>query len=87
VEDILPGKFTLEVSSPGLERVLKKDRDYERYQGELIDVKLFKPRNGIKNFQARLAGYDSENLYLEAEGKTEAYKRSDIAVAKRVFTF
>lgn len=54
--DPIPGNYMLEVSSPGLDRPLRKDRDYVRYAGSDVDVKLFAPLDGKKAFTARLEG-------------------------------
>ena len=59
----------MEVSSPGIDRPLKKDRDFERNLGSEIEVKLFKPENGAKVLTGVLAGYeDGETLLETAEG-------------------
>jgi ribosome maturation factor RimP len=77
-KDLISGNYMLEVSSPGLDRVLKKDKDFRRYAGEEVDVKLFAPLNGrkeLKSFTARLDGltddgkirltYQDEELILD----------------------
>lgn len=59
--DLIPDNYMLEVSSPGLDRVLKKDKDFIRYAGEEVDVKLFAPMEevgGAKAFTALLEGID-----------------------------
>ncbi|MBR6164615.1 MAG: ribosome maturation factor RimP [Clostridia bacterium] len=59
----------MEVSSPGIDRPLKKDRDFERNLGSEIEVKLFKPENGAKVLTGVLAGYEDGEILLEtAEG-------------------
>ncbi len=55
-EDPIPENYMLEVSSPGLDRPLIKEDDYRRYSGRLVDVKLYKPADGRKQFCAELAG-------------------------------
>jgi ribosome maturation factor RimP len=58
VEDAVPGsEYTLEVSSPGLERSLKRPDEYERFAGSLIKVKTFVPVNGNKVWTGRLTGF------------------------------
>jgi ribosome maturation factor RimP len=58
----------LEVSSPGLDRVLKKHSDFERFAGERAQVKLRVPVENRKNFLGVLRGLDAENLLIECEG-------------------
>lgn len=60
VEDPIPGKFTLEVSSPGLDRGLYKESDYERFAGLPSHVKLSEAINGQRNFHGKLIGLDQE---------------------------
>ena len=58
VEDVIPGsEYTLEVSSPGLERSLKRAEEYERFAGSLIKVKTFVPVKGSKVWTGRLTGF------------------------------
>jgi len=58
VEDAVPGsEYTLEVSSPGLERSLKRAEEYERFAGSLVKVKTFVPVNGSKVWTGRLTGF------------------------------
>ena len=61
----------MEVSSPGIDRPLKKDRDFERNLGSEIEVKLFKPVDGTKVITGVLAGLEEENIVIDtAEGRT-----------------
>ncbi len=60
VEDPIPGRYMLEVSSPGLNRGLYKESDYERFAGLPAHVKLSEVINGQKNFHGKLIGLDRE---------------------------
>ena len=62
--------YTLNVSSPGLDRPLKTARDFERCLGEKVEVKLFAPIRGKKTLEGVLAGYDGKNIRLD-DGKEE----------------
>ena len=62
--DIIPGAYILEVSSPGLDRVLKTERDFEREMGKVVDVKLFSPLKGEKQFTGELTAYGDGNITL-----------------------
>lgn len=76
--------YTLNVSSPGLDRPLKTARDFERHMGELLEIKLFAPQKGRKSFEAVLKGYDGNNLLLEEKGvefKLEQNKIAKVCVA------
>ena len=70
VEDVIPGEsYTLEVSSPGLERKLLKPRDYERFQGKKAKVTLRAPVENQSHWEGTLAGVADGNIVLEAAGK------------------
>jgi ribosome maturation factor RimP len=68
VEDLIPHKYTLEVSSPGVERGLYKPKDYERFAGSRIKLKISEPINGQRNFRGRLVGIDQDRVSFDADG-------------------
>ncbi len=72
VEDVVPGgRYTLEVSSPGVERKLLKPRDYERFQGKKAVVTLREPVDGRRSWEGTLAGFADGDVSLETQpGKT-----------------
>jgi ribosome maturation factor RimP len=72
VEDVVPGgRYTLEVSSPGVERKLFKPEDYQRFQGKKAKITLRDPVEGRRNWDGTLAGFENGEVALETEpGKT-----------------
>lgn len=91
-KDIIPDNYMLEVSSPGLDRVLKKDKDFRRYAGSDVDVKLFAPlgeAGGVKAFTAHLEGLteDGELALTLADGKEIALHRDKISQVRLHFSF
>lgn len=68
VEDPLPFTYTLEVSSPGLDRPLRDRSDYERFAGRLAKVVLGEPVDNQKAFEGRLRGVDDADVLLEGRG-------------------
>ena len=58
---LIKDNYFLEVSSPGLDRPLKKDKDFERYKGRDVEIKLYKPMNGSKQFEGELVGLTEDN--------------------------
>lgn len=91
-KDIIPDNYMLEVSSPGLDRVLKKDKDFRRYAGSDVDVKLFAPleeAGGGKAFTAHLEGLTEEgDLALTLTDGTEiALDRDKISQVRLHFSF
>jgi ribosome maturation factor RimP len=65
VEDLIPSSYTLEVSSPGLDRKLVKDSDYTRFEGKLARIQTRIPLNQQKVFRGRLQGLYGGKLRLE----------------------
>lgn len=75
--------YNLEISSPGLNRVLKKISDFERFMGERVHVKLYSALDGQKNFHGTLLGADDENLRLTTdEGRDTVLPRKLVSKAR-----
>ena len=80
--------YILEVSSPGLDRQLKKDKDFVKYAGSLVDVKLYKAVDGSKEFQGTLKGLEGNIITIEDENGNElSFDRKDTAVIKLAVIF
>ena len=65
--NLIEGSYNLEVSSPGLNRALRRTKDFEKFAGERVHVKLFAPVNGQKNFHGTLRGADEEFIRMTLE--------------------
>ena len=78
-EDFIPDEYILEVSSPGLSRSLKKEKDLVREQGKDVELKLFKPLDGQKEFSGVLLGHTAETVTLQSEEGERTFQRSEIA--------
>lgn len=63
--DIISGAYILEVSSPGIDRILKKDKDFIREAGKVVDVTLYAPLDGKKSFVGELISRDEEFLHIK----------------------
>ena len=74
--NIIGNAYILEVSSPGIDRILKKDRDFIREAGKVVDVTLYAPLNGRKIFVGELVGRDDEFLRLK---DAEPFAREKVA--------
>lgn len=79
VKDPIKDKYYLEVSSPGLDRHLKKPRDFIRHKGQKVDLLFFKPQNGTKSLVGVLGEVNEEFLELQLENSLEKISRSLIA--------
>lgn len=82
VEDILDHAYTLEVSSPGLERPLKKQADFARFSGRLARIKLGEPLAGQRVLIGTLRGLEGERVLLEMEGEIVPLEMNNIAKAR-----
>lgn len=86
-KDPIEEPYILEVSSPGLDRVLKKDKEFQRFQGRLVDVKLYKAVDGEKQYTATLVNKDDEKLYLDDEGTPLEFEMKNVAIVRLAITF
>lgn len=86
--DPIEQAYILEVSSPGIDRPLKKEADFVKYQGEIIDVKLYKPQNGSKQYQGKLLGLENGVLSIEEEnGNVVTFEYKDTASVRLAVIF
>ena len=87
VEDPLPGHYTLEVSSPGMDRTLTKPAHFQRFMGEEIRVKLRFPVDGRRNFRGELKSADKEYIEVEVDGQSFSLALKTIESARLVPTY
>lgn len=87
-EDFIPDSYILEVSSPGLGRPLKKDKDFKRSMGEQVEIKLYRAVDRQKEFTGALKAYDDKTVTIEYEDGAECtFERKDIALIRLAFDF
>lgn len=87
-EDFIEEAYILEVSSPGLGRPLKRERDFARSVGEEVEIKLYKAVNQQKEFTGLLKSYDETTVTIEYEDGTEqTFNRTEIALIRLAFDF
>jgi len=91
VHNVPPGPYTLEVSSPGLDRPLTRDKDFIKYRGHKVYIKVNEKLEGIKNFRGKLIDYLHENdrktLIVDVAGKIYHIPRDLIAKANLEYEF
>ncbi|HUH65714.1 MAG TPA: ribosome maturation factor RimP [Syntrophales bacterium] len=91
VYDALPGSYTLEVSSPGLDRPLTRDKDFIKYRGSKVRIKTGEKIDGVKNFNGQLIDYLDENgkknLIVDVSGKIYHIPREMVAKAHLIYEF
>jgi ribosome maturation factor RimP len=88
-EDPIPGSYLLEVSSPGIERPLKKEKDYIRFTGNKVEIRLHKAYSGQKRFQGDILGWDetAHKVRLKIDDRTIEVPLEEIAKANLVAEF
>lgn len=80
--DYIKEQYFLEVSSPGIERILRKDKHLQQNIGNKVIVNLFKAINGKKQLEGTLNKFDEENVYLEQEKDIIEIERNNISLIK-----
>ena len=87
-EDFIDSAYILEVSSPGLGRPLKKDRDFQRSLGSEVEVRLFRPLDGSKELTGILKDFNKEKIEIEtADGNVLPIMREQIALVRLALDF
>ncbi|MBE6016497.1 MAG: ribosome maturation factor RimP [Lachnospiraceae bacterium] len=84
-EDLIKDAYILEVSSPGLTRPLKKERDYERNFGKLVEIHLFKAVDKCKQFTGTLKAWDESSVTLEVDGLDKTFDKNSISLIRQTF--
>ena len=81
-KDPIAESYHFEVCSAGLERTLKRPEDFEAFMGSPILVKLYRPRNGLKEIPAILRGYEDGKITAEAGKETITFEKSEVALVR-----
>lgn len=87
VEDPVPGSYVLEVSSPGLDRRLRKAEHFERVMGQEIKIQLQRAQDGRRRFRGRLRGLEDGIVSIDVDGTEWRLPLADIDIATLVPTF
>ena len=86
-EDFIPDSYTFEVSSPGLGRPLKKEKDYVRNMGKEVEIRTYRAINRSKEFYGLLTAYDKASVTIDSEGEKLTFERADIALIRQAVHF
>lgn len=87
VKDVIDHEYVLEVSSPGLNRPLKKERDFRWARGKRVKVKMLAPLEGRRNFTGTLKNFEAGTLYVEMEGGLVALPWREVDKARVIYEF
>lgn len=87
-EDFVEDSYTFEVSSPGLSRPLKKEKDFARSLGKRVEIRTYRAVGGEKEFYGILKAYDESTVTIEQDaGKTLSFHKADTALIRLAFDF
>ena len=86
-KDFIPDSYTFEVSSPGLGRPLKKEKDYVRNMGQEVEIRTYRAINRSKEFYGLLTAYDKDSVTIDSEGEMLNFDRKDIALIRQAVHF
>ena len=84
-ENYIDDQYIFEVSSPGLTRPLKKEKDYEKSIGRMIEIKLFSPVDKSKEYSGVLKEYDKDTVTISIDDVTKTFDRSNLAMIRWAF--
>lgn len=88
VKDPIADNYYLEVSSPGIDRPLKKEKDFVRYKGRDVEIKLYKPLNGQKQFEAQLVELvDNKIIKVLIDEKEQEFDKKEVAMIRLAIKF
>lgn len=86
-EDFIEDSYIMEVSSPGLLRPLKKDKDFQRSIGKELELKTYRMIDKTKDFKGILKAFDKETITIETEDGEKIFARSDLALVRPAIDF
>lgn len=86
-EDVIDKEYSLEVSSPGVDRKLTKEREFLYYTGREVEVKLYAARDGVKEFDGTLRGYRDKTAIIECDGTELEIPQKDAVYIRLKFVF
>ena len=86
--DFIEENYYLEVSSPGIDRALKRDKEFVKYKGRDVEIKLYKAIDGVKQFEGELVGLDEENnIVVIINNEEMKFNRKDVAIIRLAIKF
>lgn len=86
-EDFIEEAYIMEVSSPGLGRPLKKEKDYKRSMGKELEIRTYRAIGREKEFYGILTAYDENSVTIDCEGEEKTFQKSEIALIRLAFDF
>ena len=85
--DFIEDSYIMEISSPGLDRPLKKEKDFERNMGKLVEIRTYRPIEKQKEFCGILTAYDSNSVTIDEDGTERVFDKKDTALIRLAIEF
>ena len=85
--DFIEDSYIMEISSPGLDRPLKKEKDFKRNMGKPVEVRTYRPIEKQKEFCGVLTTYDSNSVTIDEDGNERVFDKKDIALIRPAIEF
>ena len=85
--DFIEDSYIMEISSPGLDRPLKKEKDFVRSMGKLVEIRTYRPIEKQKEFCGVLSAYDESSVTIEEEDGSRTFDKKDIALIRLAIEF
>ena len=86
-KDFIEDSYIMEISSPGLDRPLKKEKDFKRSLGKLVEIRTYRPIEKQKEFCGILKAYDSNSVTIDEDGTERTFDKKDIALIRLAIEF
>ena len=86
-DDFIEDSYIMEISSPGLDRPLKKEKDFARSIGKLVEIRTYRSIEKQKEFCGELAAYDNNSVTIDEEGTPRTFDKKDIALVRLAIDF
>ena len=86
-DDFIEDSYIMEISSPGLDRPLKKEKDFARSIGKEVEIRTYRPIEKQKEFYGVLTAYDSNSVTVDEEGTPRTFEKKDIALIRLAIDF
>ena len=86
-DDFIEDSYIMEISSPGLDRPLKKEKDFARSIGKLVEIRTYRPIEKQKDFCGELTAYDNNSVTIDEEGTPRTFDKKDIALVRLAIDF
>ena len=86
-DDFIEDSYFMEISSPGLARPKKKDKEFARSNGKLEEIRTYRPIEKQKEFCGELTAYDNNSVTIDEEGTPRTFDKKDIALVRLAIDF